>query len=67
MPRGQGRVQPTPLDGPVAVGRPGPWVAPQATLRRGGVLFCIKNPNKFLGQSDDILCCDFSEIQKQQK
>ena len=49
MPRGQGRVPPAPLGGPTAGGRPGPWVAPQAALRHGGVIFCIKFPVNFEG------------------
>ena len=46
---------------------PALWVAPLAALWSSGIFHRIKNLHKFLGQSDDISSCDFSEIQKQQK
>ena len=66
-PGGRGGPHPRVQGGPRQAPACGPWVPPQVALRSSGVFRRIKNLRKFLGHSDGISCCDFSEIQKQQK
>ena len=59
MPRGQGLVPPVPPGRAMVGAIPGPWVAPQVALRRGGAFLRIKISRKFSSNSENISKSDF--------